>query len=64
MMNANLKKQMEQQSQIIRTLQEALVQSKRAFDAARPKMPLFQAATSENLQSKNCQTSKSSIVDI
>ncbi|GFY56214.1 uncharacterized protein TNIN_51301 [Trichonephila inaurata madagascariensis] len=51
--------QMEQQSKIIRNLQDALVQSKRAFDAVHQKAPLLHAMSSD---SKN--SSKNSIVDI
>ncbi|CAL1298665.1 unnamed protein product [Larinioides sclopetarius] len=49
----------EQQSQIIRNLQEALVQSKRAFDAVHQKTPLLHAISNE---SKN--SSRSSVMDI
>ncbi|GFT76525.1 uncharacterized protein NPIL_534721 [Nephila pilipes] len=51
--------QMEQQSKIIRNLQDALVQSKRAFDAVHQKAPLLHTMSSD---SKNL--SKNSIVDI
>ncbi|GBN52855.1 hypothetical protein AVEN_155156-1 [Araneus ventricosus] len=51
--------QVEQQSQIIRNLQEALVQSKRAFDAVHQKTPLLHAISNE---SKN--SSRSSVMDI
>ncbi|KAF8784974.1 hypothetical protein HNY73_010577 [Argiope bruennichi] len=51
--------QVEQQNQIIRNLQEALVQSKRAFDAVHQKAPLLHAVSNE---SKN--SSRSSVMDI
>ncbi|XP_015909477.1 uncharacterized protein [Parasteatoda tepidariorum] len=59
-----LKLQVEQQSYIIRNLQDALVQSKRAFDAAHLKVTSPQGLNSETVKTKNHQTSKSAIVDI
>ncbi|GIX95499.1 uncharacterized protein CEXT_802331 [Caerostris extrusa] len=49
----------EQQSQIIRNLQEALVQSKRAFDAVHQKEPLIHETPNESKYS-----SKNSVMDI
>ncbi|KAG8196251.1 hypothetical protein JTE90_023807 [Oedothorax gibbosus] len=55
--------QVEQQTQIIRNLQEALVQSKRAFDASHKKTSLWEVSPPK-FESESKSSSKSSIVDI